>query len=241
MQGGPARWTKRRCVREYERRTGRCASDDARLGWALAVRAHIHQQALRAFANVGRRRALRVCAEWPAWVQEGVEALQDAFGVYEAIEPGWNLLCVWPTITADLGLLAGGAPTATVEAAIQEAVARAQRELDLSVGARARHEAERAFFAGVAARRTGVTPADVQLLAIAVGIEDPPTKLDAGRRRWAERAARWALSREEQAAPAGLVAADALLDARSEHTIDRLLEALGVSDRLDSARGPKAT
>jgi hypothetical protein len=37
------------------------------------------------------------------------------------------------------------------------------------------------------------------------------------------------------------VAADALLDARSEHTIDRLLEALGVSDRLDSARGPKAT
>jgi hypothetical protein len=132
-------WTRKRCAEEYLRRTGRPPLDDARLGWALAVRAHIHEQALRGFANVGRARPVGVSADWPDWVTVGVGALRPAFDAYCAVDFGWVLLLEWPKIALDLGVLGDGLRADVAKRAEGiEAVERARRELDVSRGARAR-------------------------------------------------------------------------------------------------------
>jgi hypothetical protein len=80
------------CAAIYEERTGRLASDDGRLGWALAVRAAVREQALRAFANLARARPVAVGVEWPGWAGEGLSALSSAFEAYRAVDAGWGLL-----------------------------------------------------------------------------------------------------------------------------------------------------
>lgn len=239
MERGPARWTRRRCVAEYERRTGRSASDEARLGWALAVRAEVHAHALRAFANVGRARPVAIEIERPAWVEEGLVALRSTFEAYRIVDPGWGLLVDRPTIVRDLGLLDGAPLPSEVagNARVMDVVSKAKRELDVSHGARAKDGELRAFFSGVSMRRQAVTPAELNLLAIATGLEPAPTSLDPGRRRWADRVKRWELAREERAALAALSAVDLLLD-EGPAVRERWRELLGVSDRLDPARGP---
>lgn len=232
-------WTRQRATDEYERRTRRPLFDDARLGWALAVRSHVHRQALRGFANVERARPLAVVEEWPSWVSEGLERLCEAFEVYARIDPGWSLLVRWPTIARDLGVLGPGELDADVLEAIATATARARAEVDVSVSARAKDADARAFFTGVCLRRASVTPADVQLLAIGVGLEPPASKLDPGRRRWAERSARWKVDHDSRERMAALSAADLLLDPPdlAARDWDEMLR--GVSARSDSARAPE--
>jgi len=225
-------WTRERCAAEYSRRAGRLAFDGVRLGWALAVRAHLHTQALRAFANLGRSRPVGVTEEWPSWVEEGLGTLRSAFEAYRAIDAGWGLLVERPAIARDLGLLDGSTPSIEVveSAAVADVVTKAKRELDLSRGARAKDEEARAFFTGVSMRRPSVTAAELNLLAIAVGLEPPPRVLDPGRRRWVDRAERWALSRADRDALAGLAAVDLLLDEGPAGAGDGWLALLGVSD-----------
>jgi hypothetical protein len=216
-------WTRKRCAEEYLRRTGRPPLDDARLGWALAVRAHIHEQALRGFANVGRARPVGVSADWPDWVTVGVGALRPAFDAYCAVDFGWVLLLEWPKIALDLGVLGDGLRADVAKRAEGiEAVERARRELDVSRGARAKDEEKRAFFRGVSMRRPDVTAAELNRLAIVVGLEPEPMNPESSRRRWMERMTRWALSPEERDRLAELADVDSLLDARPSTPISDL-------------------
>jgi hypothetical protein len=199
----------------------------------------VHAHALRAFANAGRARPVSVERDWPAWVEEGLVTLRPAFEVYRATDAGWGLLVEGPTFVRDLGLLDGAPLPSATNARWMEAVSRATRELDLSRGARAKDEDLRAFHAGVSMRRQGATPAELNLLAVAIGLESPPMNLDAGRRRWAERAKRWELARAEREVLALVAAADLLLDRHGLTVGDVWRERLGVSDRLESGQGPE--
>jgi hypothetical protein len=200
------------------------------------VRAH----ALRAFANAGRARRVAVESSWPAWVEEGLATLRPTFETYRAIDAGWGLLVDRPTIARDLTREASLPSDLATSARVMDVISKATRELDVSRGARAKDEDLRAFYAGVSLRRRAVTPAELNLLAIATGLESPPSNLDPGRRRWADRAKRWEIARAEREVLAALAAADLLLDSDGVAAREGWRELLGVSHRSDSARGPEA-
>ncbi len=208
--------TAEQCGAEYAKRTGRCVFDDVRLGWALALREHLRQQALRAFANLSRARAVAFEPEEPGWVSEGLVSLRPAFEAYGQLDPGWRVLLAWPAFVKELGTLEPEGARALLEGLgvmpeVRLALERAQGELDVSHGARAEDTALRELFVGVSMKRPAVTASEVSLLAIAIGL-DQTGKLDPARRRWVERMRRWAAAPERRHELAGIAAADVLLD-----------------------------
>jgi hypothetical protein len=186
---------------------------------ALATRAAVQEQAMRAFANVERLRrgvrALMAPGPLPAWAAEGIARLGPVFAAYAEADSGWTLLVERPRIVEELGLLDEDAGAWALErlAAVPEmglALERARAELDLGAGARARDPSKRAFFEGVCARR-GRVPAvwELGLLSLAVGLEEG-SDTEPVRRRWKERRARW--EDEPRAVSTSLVQIDRGLD-----------------------------